>query len=251
MMKQQTPHARLEQGVNLQGLAIPLLLAGGLWLVSRFGKGDGGGGGVSGGEAPAGAASVGGGIVGVSVSQGAPMGQLDKVVGTNLVVEVSFRPNTTRAGETIGWPYYLIVRIGHNTIFGFRLAGNSGLPNFNDLSGSPVFMPHATSVVNVVDRLGVRRLPTMVVPDDVGTTWDVHVQLRAQESGPDGTPNGVWFNLGPEEKTLGNGAFTIVPASIATQIGGNVLGVTVSQDLPGEALPLPGPPRRGLRLGRR
>lgn len=249
-MKKLPARAELEQGFDLQGLALPLLVLGGIWLMSRFGQGDGGGtGGVE--EAPASAASVGGGVIGVSVSQEAVMGQVEKVVGSNLIVEVRFQPNTTRAGQTIAWPYYLIVRIGHNTIFGFRLPGNGGLPNFNDLSGDPVGFPWPSSQVNVVDRPGVIRMPTMRIPNDIDQLWDIHVQLRAQESGPDGQPNGVWFNLGPEEKTLGNGAFRIVAAAVSTDIGGSVSTVTVTQPLPGETLPLPGPPRRGLRLGRR
>lgn len=248
-MTEQSPHAQLGQN-GFGGLVIPILVVGGLWIASRsdlFG-GGGGGGGNNGGEVPAGQASVDGGIIGVSVSQDATMGQLDKQIGSNLIVQVSFRPLTTRAGSTIAWPYYVVIRIGHNTIFGFRLPGNGGLPEFNDLNGDPVQFPWPSTVINVVDRLGVVRMPTMRIPNDPGQVYDVHVQLRAQESGLDGQPNGVWFNLGAEEKTLGNGAFKIVSAPIATEIGGNVIGVTVTQDLPAETLPLPVPLRRGLRL---
>ena len=123
-MTKQTQYAEQRQS-GLSGLALPLLIGGGLFLASRGGflgggdgNGDGGNGG--GGDVPAGMASVGGSLIGVSVSQNADMGQIDKAVQSSLTVELRFNANTIKAGARISWPYYVVVRIGHGTFLGWK-----------------------------------------------------------------------------------------------------------------------------------
>lgn len=244
-------YATQEQKGGLGGLAIPVLIVGGIFLASRRGSnGNGGGGdGGPGPEVPAGMASVAGGISGVTVQQQAAMGQLEKAVQSSLLVELRFVGETTRDGVAIEWPYYLIVRIGHSTLFGWREAGSSGIPNFRDLNGNIVQFPWASTQIMATRTGGVTRMPTLRIPNDPGVTWDIHVQLRAQESDPAGVPNGTWMNVGSEFKE--DGAFRIADTStVTTNVGGGVSSVVVAQG-PGERLPLPSS-RRGLRIsGRR
>lgn len=249
----ETQLATQEQRGGVGGLAIAAVVVGGLFLFSRRGAdgggGDGGGGGggiTPGPDVPAGMASVGGGISGVTVSQEAGMGQLSKAVGETLLVELRFVGETRKDGVSIEWPYYMIARIGHSTLFGWRTAGSRGIPNFTDLNGANIQFPIATQQLLVTVSGGRTRLPSMVIPNDPGVTWDVRVQLRAQESDSLGRPNGTWMNLGSEFRE--DGAFVIAQASSSAIIGGGISGVTVAQPGPAERLPLPSSGRRGLRL---
>lgn len=243
-MKPETQFATQEQK-GLGNLALPLLVVGGLFLFAQQrGGGNGGGGGGVGNDVPAGMANVGGGISGVTVSQGgAPMGQLEKTAGQSVSVLVRVLATTTRAGQSIEWPYYIIVRIGHSTTFGWRTAGSGGVPSFGGIT-----FPWPSTQRNVAQIVSIA-LPIMKAPDDPGVTWDVHVQLRAQESDEAGNPNGVWMNLGSEFKE--DGAIRTVSASNPALVGGTISRVGVGQVLPGRQEPKPGS-RRGLRLtGRR
>lgn len=245
-------YATQEQKGGLGALAIPVLIVGGLFLASRRGQnGNGGGGdGGPGSEVPAGMARVAGGISGVTVQQQAEMGQLEKAVQSSLTVTLRFTAETTKDGVSIEWPYYLIVRIGHSTLFGWREAGSSGIPDFRDLNGNIVRFPWASTQINATGTGGITRMPTLRIPNDPGVTWDIHVQLRAQESDQLGAPNGNWMNVGSEFKE--DGAFIITSATAPANVGGGISRVTVAQDGPGERLPFPSSRRQGLRLsGRR
>ena len=248
----ETLYAEHEQKGGLAGLAVVAVVIGGVFFLSRRGSGANGGGGNGGGDVPAGMASVAGGISGVTGSQEAPMGQLEKAVQSSLIVELRFIGETTKDGVAIEWPYYLIVRIGHSTLFGWREAGSSGIPDFRDLNGNIVQFPWASTQINATRTGGRTRMPTLRIPNDPGVTWDVHVQLRAQESDAFGSPNGTWMDVGPEFKE--DGAFIITQASAPANVGGGISAVTVAQQHggPGERLPLPSSNRQGLRLtGRR
>lgn len=220
---------------------LPALALGALFFFTRQGAGNGGGGGggLNGGDVPAGMASVGGGIAGVSLSHGAQMGQVDKTTGATIVANVRIDPNTTRGGQAIVWPYYIIVRIGHSTVFGWRTAGASGIPSF----GNIVF-PWASTQRDIISSETIL-LPIMRAPDDPNQIWDVHVVLRAQESDAAGNPNGTWMNLGSEFRE--DGAIRTVSASNPALVGGSIDRVGVGQ-LPPVRQPLPNTNRRGLRL---
>ena len=175
----------------------------------------------------AGAATVGGSIQEVQLAQG-----LQKTVGSTLAVVVVIQGGTNDAqGNGMAWPYFVVVRIGHNTVFGFREAGRSGLPDFIDATtGQLVAMPWSS--IEQTASFGGQRffgMPSMVIPDDPGVTWDIHVQLRARQSDASGQPlDGVWQSVGPEFKL--DGAFTIAaPADQFAQIGGSVQRVSVAQ----------------------
>ena len=245
----ETLYAKQEQQGGLAGLAVVAVVIGGVIFLNRRGSGANGGSGNGGGEVPAGMASVAGQISGVTVQQQAPMGQLEKAVQSSLIVEMGFNGGTTKDGAAISWPYYVVARIGHSTLFGWKEAGSSGIPDFRDLNGNIVQMPWASSRIDTATS-GRVRLPTLRIPNDPGVTWDVHVQLRAQESDAFGSPNGTWMDVGPEFKE--DGAFIITQASAPASVAGSISTVTVAQPSPGERLPLPSSNRQGLRLtGRR
>ena len=234
-----------------QGLVVGALVVGGLiWLGTRQGRGMDGQQAV-GGVLPAGMANVQGGVRGVEVSQQAVMSQVDKAVGSTLAVRIRFDALTTRSGQAVDWPYYAIVRIGHSTLFGWRRAGTSGLPDFIDSLGNVVPIPWTSVQFDVSGANQFVGMPLMTIPDDEDVTWDIRVQLRAQESDVQGNPTGEWMDLGIEHRE--NGAFSIISADNPASVSGGITTVTASQLEPSPRRPGPAlrPSRQGLSISRR
>ena len=131
------------------------------------------------------AARVGGSLGSISVSATVPQAshQLPKDIGGAIInVRYAWFGDTRDAGGTaINWPYQLITRMGHNTLFGWRQATDL-LPVAPLLSQSAVH--ETTRGENAVSTI-------FGVPNDPGQEWDFRVWLFALRSDAQGNPIGT------------------------------------------------------------
>ncbi len=101
--------------------------------------------------------------------------------GYGAAIQVSVFGNngvTDFKGAPIAWPMTLVIRLGHSTLFGWKTAAELGFAG----GGADVSL-------GTVAPGGFSRGPyTFATPADPDQVWDVHVELLAQASEPDGTP---------------------------------------------------------------
>ena len=130
------------------------------------------------------AARVGGGLGTITVAATVPQAshQLPKDIGGAIInVRYAWFGDTRDAGGTaINWPYQLITRMGHNTLFGWRQATDL-LPVAPLLSQSAVH--ETTRGENAVSSI-------FGVPNDPGQEWDFRAWLFALRSDAQGNPIG-------------------------------------------------------------
>lgn len=154
-----------------------LAIAGGVVLfLNRDDPGGGGG-------TPGGTVQTSGtfGAIGVSQSVPANAPNVVKLPGDLLVVDVDFglQASDIFGPLTVPWPFRLEMRVGHNTIGGWRTIGES-FPGGNETG---------------VRFFELSRIPgsysqnmAFTVPDDVGVTYDVRGRLFAAVSDDQGVP---------------------------------------------------------------
>lgn len=165
---------KIEQRQNGRGGLYLVVIAGvALWFISRGEKGKEPGTVV--GEAQV-SASLG------SVSVRAMMGShlLTKVAGDKATVAVAVNGQTRDAdGALVNWPMELILRLGHSTLFGWKMP--------QELNSSWPF-GHA---VNPLSHIGDRTISrTFTVPPDNDQAWDIKAWLYALPSDAQGLPVG-------------------------------------------------------------
>ena len=214
--------------------ALAVLGLGGLALwASRSAKAEP----VPSGGAVAAAASIGS----VKVSQSVQLGshRLEKRFGDLVLVDVQWTPGATDPlGDAVEWPYLIVARLGHNTLFGWRQAGD-------DING--VFGEGHREVQRngITATQGERFIFPAPLDDD--QEWDVRVWVFAQpdddgDGEPDGDPTVSVAPISPLDLTGSNLVrgwqsldSTDHPAAIVTRDGYAVnpvvtwLSVTVSQ----------------------
>ena len=122
------------------------------------------------------------GFDGVNVAMGAYTGAgalLPKGPGSTIQVSPSWTPQTKDAnGARIQWPYMLVVRLGHNTAFGWRTPADLGFPGFFSIMTRSITLnaPSPAIVVN------------FAAPNDPNVTYDVRTWLFGMKSNDQGQP---------------------------------------------------------------
>lgn len=124
-------------------------------------------------------------IVGVGVSQPVQMGnhRITKAFGSPVLVDVQWTPNTRdNLGNAVEWPYLIVARLGHNTLFGWRQVGDGISGLFGD--------GHAEIRVNGIGSTTTTKF-AFTAPPDEDQEWDVRVWVFAlPDANGDGIPEG-------------------------------------------------------------
>lgn len=153
--------------------------------------------------------TVGGGLGVAQVSQDGrfvPMGThlVQKVPGEEIAVSVPWIADTRAAGNPINWPYLLQIRMGHNTVFGWKIIAD--LPVDEPGPRQPNFVRDGHRALFVVESVGtpgthVAQAFFRMPEDRDGQEWDIHITLEGALPDPNtGRPTSTFmrpFLAGP------------------------------------------------------
>jgi hypothetical protein len=162
------------------------------------------------------------GSVMVNQRRKAAMGRhlLTKAFGSPVNLSVTITTSArTPSGGSLGWPWRIRARLGHNIIFpipGWRTSGQLGFSEDGERLQS-VFQGSRTTTVPITQAF--------LAPDDPDQEWDVRIELQAQRSNSNGQPiANDWIVVATGEHP---GAILTVAGT--TQLTGAVGAVDVSQ----------------------
>mgnify|MGYP001580768812 CR=1 FL=1 len=164
-----------------------------------------------------GGVQLGGSLGQISVNNQATMGthRLAKLPQSNVQVTFTWQPDTRDMATKLlkPWNYRLIVRMGHNTVFGWKRSDELGFPN----------MWMFTTTIPGVTALQAATY-VFSAPNDPNQVWDIRVELAVATPDDRFAPTTTYTKVSEGEHP---GAFWVPEAGV--QLGGSLGVVSVAQ----------------------